>query len=362
MKYKAFAMTDVGRMRDQNEDAFVMDPSIGVYAVCDGVRKCTAGDIASQTAVDTVYAQLHEHYGVLRRYRKESSAAHRREALEAISNAVRRANLHLRRIAREQGTPVGVCSTISMLVLMGKYAVIAHVGDSRAYLCRDGRTYQLTTDHSVPRPPTASPQGLPAPAQPTGTLITRALGQSHDVHPDLIHMQTMPGDRFLLCTDGVSDYFEKPELSRALTQLQDGKTIDYLVKMANERGGKDNITAVTVEAFASEEDKDHDKPRTILSRWMMQMRQNPLFETLKKPQLLDALHRTIDVVADEAYTLKTLLADTMPQATPANSLVSIPTTTPRSSQYLLPGDDSKFTQTAKFRKAAHGLELLTRND
>lgn len=364
MQYKAFAMTDVGRVRDHNEDAFMMDPSIGVYVVCDGVRRCAVGDEASRAAVDTVYSYLHDNYRTLRKYRKEPTAEHRRAALGVIAQAAREANARLRELARHHRALTGVCSTMTALVVMGNSAVVAHVGDSRAYLCRRGRVFQLTDDHAVPKAPgpmisntqQGSPDETPS-KRVTGSLITRALGQMADVHVDLIHTRMMPGDRFLLCTDGLSDYFSNSELAKACAHFPDGKLVESLVQIANDRGGKDNITAVTVEAVAeNEEELKTDLSGSALYRGVSGLRSSPVTDAMATLDLLDMLHRTVTVTAGDGmpYTLKALLVDVVDRDETAQ-----PTPQPEPLHEPKVVDDTPFTRTGRFRRAAASLEELT---
>lgn len=224
------AASDVGLVRTQNEDSYLVGP--GVFAVCDGMGGALAGEVASETACRHLM-QLHP----------ETDSA------DKLVDAVRRANAEI--FARSLGEPAlaGMGTTLTAAMRQGDTLVFAHVGDSRAYLLRAGRLQQLTEDHSLVaelvRQGRITPQE--AAVHPHRSVITRALGTEQEVPPDLVSVPLQVGDRIVICSDGVSGLVPDEQIGQVLAAVPDPEAAARsLVAEAIARGGDDNATAVVV--------------------------------------------------------------------------------------------------------------------
>ena len=230
---KVFSMTDIGRVRQLNEDS-CYQPEAGerFCAVADGMGGHNAGEVASALAVQT-YA--------------ENMRAVRRVTAEALKNAVARANEAVYRASQESPEVSGMGTTFSALAMEGPNAFIAHVGDSRIYLVRRGALMQVTIDHTLVEEMVL--KGLitvrEARVHPKRNIITRALGTEESVQIDIVQMGTRPGDAFFLCSDGMTNYVDEREILRtAMSEREWPEKLKHLVSIALENGGADNITAL----------------------------------------------------------------------------------------------------------------------
>jgi len=237
------AATDVGRVRDQNEDAWTAVPGAGLYAVADGMGGHAAGEVASRLAVEAVEESLGD--------RAPDTVAGAREVLAA---AVRAAGRRIREQARERPERRGMGTTLTaMLLLTDGRGVVAHVGDSRAYRMRGEGLGRLTRDHTWVQARVDSGELTEDEARrhPASSVLTRALGADGFSEPDLFEIEWRPGDVYLLCSDGLTAAVGEPELEgelgRALREAADLEgAAGELVREANRRGGPDNITVLLV--------------------------------------------------------------------------------------------------------------------
>lgn len=230
---KVFAHTDVGRVRPINEDAYYL-PREGEHfcAIADGMGGHNAGEVASAMAVEVFSREM--------RFSTISGGP-------AMRRAVERANTSIFDRARTAEQYSGMGTTFTALGQWGRDAYIAHVGDSRAYLLRNGTIMRLTLDHTLVEEMVL--KGLisirEAKYHPKRNYITRALGTAERVEVDMIQVEIRPGDVFLLCTDGLSNHVEEKrmlEITRGPGDWQ--QKLRDLVDAALEDGGTDNITAL----------------------------------------------------------------------------------------------------------------------
>jgi len=242
---RAAGETDVGRERDRNEDAFLCLSDCGLFLVADGMGGETAGDEASRLAVETLQEVLTpERLSAADRSLEETL----REALEAANEAVLDAARSLVGRAR-MGT------TAALAVVREGVVHISHVGDSRVYLIRDGKAVSLTRDHStVMALVDAGHLTLEqARTHPLRNELTQCLGVNERVNPDYCALRLRPGDRILLCTDGLWDMVSDEDLARIVTQHPEPHdAVQTLITAANEAGGYDNITAIVIAVEAGE--------------------------------------------------------------------------------------------------------------
>ncbi|MBN1770126.1 MAG: Stp1/IreP family PP2C-type Ser/Thr phosphatase, partial [Deltaproteobacteria bacterium] len=248
-----WAATDVGRVRDHNEDNFLADRNLGLFAVADGMGGHAAGEVASTLAVQTLRTFLNAHRDVLELARGLSEESEgleeaQRRILSLLEDAVNRASQEIWRAAQVDEAKRGMGTTLSALLLGEHYGYIAHVGDSRIYLLRMGEVQQLTEDHSLVNALLKEGRLKPedVPNVDFKNAVTRAVGVYEGVDVDTLVFPVLPGDQFLLASDGLTGYLESQELP-AYMNKDDVKAIPpQLIEIANERGGKDNITSVVV--------------------------------------------------------------------------------------------------------------------
>jgi PPM family protein phosphatase len=219
--------SDPGRKRRRNEDSYVIDPPL--FAVADGMGGAQAGEIASKLAASAV----------------RGGDPGRLE--ELIQEANRR--VHQRSV--EDAAASGMGTTLTVAEIVGERVSIGHVGDSRAYLVRDGSLEQLTQDHSLVAELVRSGKLTPEEAEqhPQRSVITRALGTDPDVDVDTFAVEPRPGDLFLLCSDGLTSMVDDGTIERLVDEKRgdlDG-LVKALIRAANKGGGEDNITVVAFE-------------------------------------------------------------------------------------------------------------------
>jgi serine/threonine protein phosphatase PrpC len=253
LKLSSVARTDVGRRRQLNEDAFFRDDARGFYIVADGVGGHNKGEIASREAVEQlrmwVYGARHD----LDRLAERAAAGGREAAWEIrrlLESGVKSACYMVFGMADLDPEKRGMSTTLSALLITGRLAFAAHVGDSRVYRVRGTQCLQLTEDHTLINYKVKHGMMTRAEAEKASgkNVITRAVGHKDYVQVDTADLDTAPGDRFLLCSDGLHSYFRS---DREVVELcSDGsleECAEAAVALANQRGGKDNITAVVIE-------------------------------------------------------------------------------------------------------------------
>jgi len=245
---RSAAKTDVGRHRKSNEDAFFRDDGIGLYIVADGMGGHAAGEIASHEAVDTIHGMVKQGLKNLGVVDGELDEAQARAACRIIEGAIQAATYMVFAIAELERDKLGMGTTISAALLLGRSLVTGQVGDSRIYQIREGRALQLTEDHTLLA--WQIKQGLLTPDEAAKAthknVITRAVGNRDYVEVDTAVIPVCLGDRYLLCSDGLHGYLKGEEIPD-IAVLGVDVAVDKFIELANGRGGKDNITAVMVE-------------------------------------------------------------------------------------------------------------------
>lgn len=238
--YLAAALTDRGRKRPSNEDAFGYSVEDGVYVVCDGMGGAAAGEIASSLAVDEVLKLLSGRV-------PEPDVA----LPEAVEQAILAANQAIFGRAQRNRRLNGMGTTMVALAVEDRNAWVLNVGDSRCYRYRKGRLEQLTLDHSLVEEQVRMGQMTRAEAarSPFRNMITRALGTQSRVTPDVFGLETEPGDVFLLCSDGLTrEISDRVIAARLAMEAPLEEICQQLVDAAKKAGGHDNITCLLVRA------------------------------------------------------------------------------------------------------------------
>ena len=255
MNTVSVGLSDVGRKRAVNQDAFCRDDGQGFYVVADGVGGRARGEVASRETVEQLQmwrreadAELEAQATACRR----GDAEARWEIRRLLESGVQRACYMVFGLGELDPETRGMSTTCSVLLIRGGHAFAAHVGDSRVYRVRGQSVLQLTEDHTLVNQQVK--QGLVRPEDaahaPGQNLITRAVGHRDHVQVDTADIDARPGDRFLLCSDGLHRYLRS---DKEVLDLIGGDSIQAsvhaAVALANQRGGRDNITAIVVEVL-----------------------------------------------------------------------------------------------------------------
>jgi serine/threonine protein phosphatase PrpC len=226
------ARSDVGLVRQENQDSGYAGPHLLVVA--DGMGGHAAGDVASSIAI-----------GEMAGLDSESPGAD--NALNLLAGALRTANNELREAMQRQPELQGMGTTVTALLRTGNKIAVAHIGDSRAYLLRDGTLTQITHDHSFVQSLIDEGRITEAEAEghPQRSLVTRVLTGQQDDEPDLAMREARVGDRYLICSDGLSGFVARDTIQEILVQGQPpGPTADRLVELAMRAGAPDNVTCI----------------------------------------------------------------------------------------------------------------------
>lgn len=238
------AATDVGRVRDHNEDGYLVDHEVGLLAVADGMGGHRGGEVASASALEALRIAF-------------VAGAPIAEAVGVANDAV-----HEQSVADPNLRGMGTTLTAGSFDSEG-HLVLGHVGDSRAYLLRDGVLERVTTDHSLVEELIQAGELTPEEAEvdPRRSMITRALGLESGVTVDVIDIDLRAGDRVLLCSDGLTTMLGEDEIAAMLAEEPDAATVaDALVAAANAAGGVDNITVIVIDVVPNGVMEDGAEP------------------------------------------------------------------------------------------------------
>lgn len=238
MKY--YSATDIGRVREKNEDSFLVSPP--VFAVADGLGGHLAGEVASNLALSLFEKEL------------KQPILNREELLDRMAKAVEEVNKIVYERSKEKPDYRGMGTTLTLAYELKDRLYFLHVGDSRAYLFRREKLYRLTEDHSVVfqmfKEGQISKEQMET--HPLRSTLTQAIGVSPTVQADVVAVKTRPGDRYLLTTDGLTSMLGDDEIEEIFRRdLNLKETCQALIDAANLKGGPDNITLVLLEIDAS---------------------------------------------------------------------------------------------------------------
>lgn len=265
MRLQAYGGTHPGQVRDHNEDAMLLDKSNGAYVVADGMGGANAGEVASRMVVEEI---AHQARTMSRSLHKQSEDPERgrRWALHYLPQVIEQANRAVYAEAQRDRSRRGMGTTVVMLMPVGDEAYVCHVGDSRVYLLRDGELFQITEDHSLVTRLLRNGQITAAEAadHPRKNLITRCVGIQPEVEVDSLYLDLQPGDRFLLCSDGLSDMVPFERLQELALRFGGQQLVDAAIHEANLAGGLDNVTVVVVEV--EQQAEEHPARLGVLER------------------------------------------------------------------------------------------------
>ncbi len=235
--------SDVGLKRSTNEDAFILKPAEGFLAVADGMGGEAAGEVASRIFIDsalTVFSQ--------------GESRSEQETLERVQDTFSLANEKISSHVKRHPEHEGMGCTAELFAFYHDHFILGHVGDSRTYLLRQGRLRQLTKDHSLIQDQIN--QGLISPVEARRhslrNVILRAVGADETLSIDLVRGECVPGDLFLLCSDGLTNLVEDASIQGVLSSpLELPQKVERLIQMAKSAGGYDNITVILGEVISS---------------------------------------------------------------------------------------------------------------
>src|SRR6202022_2188992 len=252
MDVNAFGITHVGKQRQHNEDSFLVAAEAKLYLVADGMGGHAAGEIASRIAVASISEFI--------LHTKEDDGTwppaydeQYRRSTNRLMTAVKLANTRVLEAMKKDARLRGMGTTVVACLADEDTMSVAHVGDSRAYLIRNGELSRLTNDHSWVFEQVQAGMLTEAEAEkhPLRNVITRALGGALSVNPDATEVEVKPGDVYLLCSDGLTGMVPEDEILRVVTENDNDleKACKTLIDTANERGGLDNVTAILVKTL-----------------------------------------------------------------------------------------------------------------
>lgn len=248
MKIEFYGQSDVGRKREKNEDSFIADDSLGLFMVADGMGGHLGGEYASKLAVKAVS-------GTIRQLMEDPEATisseftlDRSDPGEQLKYSLRLASQKIFEEADRSPNLRGMGTTAVVLLIRDGKGFLANVGDSRGYLIRKDEIRQLTSDHSLVaeqlRAGFITEEELKH--HKFKNIITRSVGFQTDVEIDLLIRDLEAGDRFLLCSDGLTNLVDDPDLARIVSKNSPKAACQKLIDLANKKGGDDNVTVIIV--------------------------------------------------------------------------------------------------------------------
>ncbi len=251
----SWGSTDVGMKRDHNEDSYLLAPDLNLYIVADGMGGHAGGEMASGISVRTVEKHVRANKQIVDPNTVHEGPIERSPVARLLSDAVRGACNAVFQKSQQVRELQGMGTTTTSILFHDKHAFVAHVGDSRAYLIRDGRILQLSEDHSLVNEQLKA--GLITEAQARQSrfknIITRSVGFDADVEVDMIAVEVKAGDAYLMCSDGLCNLVTDPEVNDVVSDNFLHRVPETLIDMANSRGGDDNCTVVVGYVVDSED-------------------------------------------------------------------------------------------------------------
>lgn len=242
------ACTDPGRVRRSNEDAVFVNPKLGLAILADGMGGHNAGEVASNMTITALGSEL-EH-AFMKQPPCQAVANHVARPREVLRDVIARTNVAVHLAARSNQKYSGMGTTLVAVQFYDNKFVVAHVGDSRLYRMRDVFLTRLTRDHSLLQE--QIDKGIISPEEarfaPGRNLVTRALGIDASVEIELNDYEVLPGDIYLLCSDGLNDMAEDREIAAVIKEFSANLQLcaTQLIQMANEHGGRDNVSVILV--------------------------------------------------------------------------------------------------------------------
>jgi protein phosphatase len=294
---------DVGSKRKNNEDYTLNIESMGLSIVCDGMGGHAAGEVASKMCAESLAKFFKDHQSELNALGELSNKENRKKVKVLISKAIELANQEVYQFATKNEKTQGMGTTLAMNLVLGDYTFVAHVGDSRVYLFREGKLHQVTEDHSFVNEMVK--KGIiskeKAEVHPERNRITRAIGVAPSVVPDVLGMELEDGDCYLLCSDGLSEYFSRSSFERILGQTDLSVQAKEFIAYANKKGGKDNISVSLVRCLSN----NVEEGKISAQKKMDILHEVPLFKDMNYKELNQILNLATVVNTTEKKKLVT---------------------------------------------------------
>jgi serine/threonine protein phosphatase PrpC len=296
MELNFWAATDVGKKREVNEDNFLVDKKLSLFIVADGMGGHASGEVASHLAVHEFRNAVDAGKEAIEKFSRGDASVRPQDILTLLESAVQAAGHAIYHKGQAEPEKRGMGTTTSALLIAGDRGFIAHVGDSRIYMLRAGQVVQLTEDHSLVneliRRGRITREGLDgSPYKAYKNAVTRAVGVYETVQGDTIDFEILPGDQFLLCSDGLHAYLDDARIIELLKGEDITELPRRLVDHANTGGGHDNITAVIVRVEAPQPG-DTEERAEELTRKVDMLKQMPLFRHLIYKEILRVVNVT----------------------------------------------------------------------
>lgn len=253
-KLKCIGETDTGRVREHNEDTIALDADIGLLVLADGMGGYNAGEVASGIAVKTIMNLVRESVEREDLTTTDPATGLSRRSI-VLRDAIQRANKIIFQTAKTQPQCEGMGTTVVGALFHDNRITLAHVGDSRIYRLRNDRLEQVTLDHSLLQELVDRGFYTPEEAQRAANknYVTRALGVEPTVDVEITEHDVHKGDHYLLCSDGLSDMVEDADIHLTINTFGDnlGTVAKQLIQLANDNGGRDNVSVVLAEVVES---------------------------------------------------------------------------------------------------------------
>ena len=314
----------MGSQRDQNEDALLSDPVLGLFVVADGMGGHAAGEVASRTAVAAVRAELRssEARTTIRRYATDPGLPQRRAVFGTLTNAVNAANRAVLRMAADNPDWEGMGTTLDLALLVRDRAFFAHVGDSRGYLVRATATLQLTHDHAKYDSLRLTGKRAPSRAMARSPL-SNSIGQGERLVVDTLFVSLAEGDRIVLCSDGVFDTVDdEAELTATFATGDPCDVATAAVAHARATGSTDDATCVVVCIGERLYQRGNDnEPHT---QELAVLRQSPLLQDLSVANVMSAVAAGVEVDLTEGSEIPRAVANDRVAYIVLDGLVALP--------------------------------------
>lgn len=304
-KLDYWAATDVGKQRNHNEDNFLVDSELKLFIVADGMGGHAAGEVASSLCVQHIRERLLQKRAVIDQYVHDPSRD-RAQLLQVLEATVQSACSTIFDHAQSDTQKRGMGTTCSLLLLVGANGFLAHVGDSRIYLIRQGQVHQLSEDHSlvnalIRRGSLNKNDNIDqSPYAQFKNAVTRAVGVYPSVEVDTFGFDVLPNDEFLICSDGLHAYLDEKKVISTLEQKSAQEATQAFIDHANAQGGQDNITSIVVRVGQI----DADERRTKEVRLRLEVLKGmPIFRYLNYKELVKVMNITSVRHASDGETL-----------------------------------------------------------
>ena len=250
MELRVATRTDVGRVRTNNEDNFFADPNLGLFIVCDGMGGHSAGEVASKTACEVITREIASAGKIREKFLASGKSGDVKTVAKMVEAAIHTACKEVYKKASRNPELAGMGTTCTVVLIAGhNKGILGHVGDSRLYVVRQNMVHQLSDDHTyvnelVKRGALSREQ---ARNHPQGNVLSRALGVQPTVPVDTMIFDIDPGDTYLMCSDGLYNYYADPtEITRVIGEPDIEQSLNQLIDRAMERGGHDNLTGIVL--------------------------------------------------------------------------------------------------------------------